>query len=518
MRRLWAVARQTFLECLRSRVAAVVMIIMLVTLLGLGLFMQDSATLKGRIQTFMAYSSGLLQILLAAMTVLVGSKVVSEDVKSKTVFLLASKPLARWQYMLGRWLGLVMLNAMLIGGSYIAIYALVQYIRSCPTDVETRIARGEGLSKDEDDDRRAIDNELLTARVARSPEPIDIEAEVQATVERLQAEGGMEDAIRREIEARLLAMNPKAAVDPNQVRQQMQDTGLRQLLLQKITNDIRKRVFEGRLVIPPGQGLRLEFAHLPKIADSQTLQMIYRLHPTHANEDENAQTAWLARDPAVDGNVIMWPRRTDPIKIPVTLDIPGRAIAPDGRLQIQYVNLQGDTDMKLKLEEISVMCPSGSFEANLARGALLTLAGMCFWAALAVMFAGFLSFEIACMACFLFVGVGYASGFLIESTRLPSYMTPSNWQYISHWLVSAVTFPLPSFSDVSPTDRLVEGLTIDWTSVLSELAIWVRPAEPGSFWSNLGFQPAFGCGLKTAIALLLGCVIYQRRELARVQV
>jgi hypothetical protein len=64
----------------------------------------------------------------------------------------------------------------------------------------------------------------------------------------------------------------------------------------------------------------------------------------------------------------------------------------------------------------------------------------------------------------------------------------------------------------------VEGLVVEWREVIGQAAVWFgRPAE-GSFWANLGFVPEYGAGLKMALALLIGCIIYQRRELAKVQV
>jgi hypothetical protein len=64
--------------------------------------------------------------------------------------------------------------------------------------------------------------------------------------------------------------------------------------------------------------------------------------------------------------------------------------------------------------------------------------------------------------------------------------------------VRFVSFLLPDFAETWPSDRLVDGLHIGW--------------------SSLGQTAAVVAGVRTLIYLGLGCLIFHRRELARVQV
>jgi ABC-type transport system involved in multi-copper enzyme maturation permease subunit len=124
MRSLWGVARHTFQESLRTRVLVVFLIVLVVCVLAVGLLMvskgdtfaasHGEGTLKSRIQTFLSYSTGLTELLLGLVTIFLATGMVSSDIYRKQIFTVVTKPLPRWQYVLGRWLGLVMLNALLL--------------------------------------------------------------------------------------------------------------------------------------------------------------------------------------------------------------------------------------------------------------------------------------------------------------------------------------------------------------------------------------------------------------------
>ncbi|MGA2266255.1 MAG: hypothetical protein ABSH10_07485, partial [Phycisphaerae bacterium] len=59
MRRIWAVTRQTFAQCLRMKVAAAFIILLGVTLAILPVTMKGDGTLAGRIRTLLSYGCGM---------------------------------------------------------------------------------------------------------------------------------------------------------------------------------------------------------------------------------------------------------------------------------------------------------------------------------------------------------------------------------------------------------------------------------------------------------------------------
>ena len=105
MRRVWAVARETFAQCLRLKVAGVFIILLALTLVVMPFALKGDGTLAGRIRTLLAYGTGMTGALLSVVTILLAVGVVSGDVRERQIFIVASKPLARWQYIVGRWGG-----------------------------------------------------------------------------------------------------------------------------------------------------------------------------------------------------------------------------------------------------------------------------------------------------------------------------------------------------------------------------------------------------------------------------
>ncbi|MFW6133737.1 MAG: ABC transporter permease, partial [Planctomycetota bacterium] len=158
MRGIWAVARYTLAQCLRTKLAAAFIAVLAVTLVALALTVTGDGTLGGRIRTFLAYSTAAVSILLSFVTILLGVGVVAGDVRARHVFLLVVKPLPRWQYIVGRWGGIVLLDAALLAVACGSIYAVAQHLR-------TR----EALNHN---DRVAVETEVFAARAEVRPEPV----------------------------------------------------------------------------------------------------------------------------------------------------------------------------------------------------------------------------------------------------------------------------------------------------------------------------------------------------------
>lgn len=132
MRRIWAIACNTWREAIRDRIY-----------LGLGVFAvlllaatQIVAPLAlgegGKITRDFGLS-GLVGVSLL-MTIFVGTGLVHKEIDRKTVMTLLSKPIARGEFVIGKYLGLVMTLAMIFGAMLAMLLGLL-------------ILRGEGLDR-----------------------------------------------------------------------------------------------------------------------------------------------------------------------------------------------------------------------------------------------------------------------------------------------------------------------------------------------------------------------------------
>jgi len=158
MHGIWTVARQTFAQIVRTKTAWVFILVLSVLLVVMPHNLQGDGTLAGRIRAYLSYSTTVTAALLSILTIFLAVDVVSADVRSKTVFSVITKPVARWQYVLGRWAGVVMLAALLLAIAAVDIYVVAQSLRGEPPRDPM-----DGL---------AVESEIFTAR--RRIEPVSI--------------------------------------------------------------------------------------------------------------------------------------------------------------------------------------------------------------------------------------------------------------------------------------------------------------------------------------------------------
>ena len=114
MGRIWAVARNTISQALRMKVAVVVIVMLAILLPLMGIVMGGDGTLKGKLQTFVSYGLSLTSLLLCVLTIAVSTHTLTEEIKRKQIFLALTKPLRRYEIVVGKFLGVVILDVFLL--------------------------------------------------------------------------------------------------------------------------------------------------------------------------------------------------------------------------------------------------------------------------------------------------------------------------------------------------------------------------------------------------------------------
>jgi ABC-type transport system involved in multi-copper enzyme maturation permease subunit len=114
MRRIWAVARNTIRQALRIKVAAAFIVLLLILLPILGLTVTGDGTLKGRLQTFVSYGFSLTSLLLSFLTIIVSIYTITSDIEHRQIYTVITKPIRRSHLILGKLLGVVMLDVALL--------------------------------------------------------------------------------------------------------------------------------------------------------------------------------------------------------------------------------------------------------------------------------------------------------------------------------------------------------------------------------------------------------------------
>jgi hypothetical protein len=541
MRGVWTVARHTFSQVLRMKVAGLFLLLLALSLTVLPYTMKGDSSLAGRIRTFLSHSIMISGGLLSLVTIFVSTAVVTSDVQGKQIFQVVTKPLGRWQYVVGRWLGVTLLNTLLVAIVGLSIYALAQHMRSRP-------ALNPG-------DRRAVETEVFTARRQIAPDSTDEEVarrvgarlqglkqagEYEGTLRSFQERDGSDRAgaesaligeIRKQERERAQSTPPGGSLfwrfsdirvagetltGPGRVEIVRKD--IQGVRIQTETSLVAQLIYLGPVrvqgtdarVMRLGDGyfdaqFTIEDMKRPSIAKlaagdevsleiDPTLQITYQVDPAGGVPNREAENYWrvLNRD---TGFQHFEPRRQVSIDLPATLTVSARVVDDSGATFAQYVNLS-PASVAIPPEDISLLYQEGRFDWNLLRGLLLLSCQLAFLGALGVLAGTFLTFPVACLLCFGVLPFCMMRQFLTEAVSM--YKTREDpVAIVANGIIKGMSFLVPDFSDTSPGDSLAEGLNLTWPHVARTAGLVLV--------------------LQTGALLALACLVFRRRELARVQ-
>jgi ABC-type transport system involved in multi-copper enzyme maturation permease subunit len=101
-----AIAFNTFKEAVRNRVLYVILFFSLIMIGASGAISQLSITEHGRIIKNLGFAS--INLFGVAIAIFVGVSLVYNELEKRTIYTIVSKPIARWQFLLGKYLGLLL--------------------------------------------------------------------------------------------------------------------------------------------------------------------------------------------------------------------------------------------------------------------------------------------------------------------------------------------------------------------------------------------------------------------------
>ena len=123
LRRIFAVAQNTFLEAVRQKVFAVLLVFALVLLGGASYFAEFSFQEQFKFLKDLSYAAisltGLLVGLLGAAQLIPG------EIERRTILTALCRPLRRWEFIAGKFLGLAGLLAGMVGIMALAVWGLL---------------------------------------------------------------------------------------------------------------------------------------------------------------------------------------------------------------------------------------------------------------------------------------------------------------------------------------------------------------------------------------------------------
>lgn len=459
-----AIARLTFREGVRMRIVIIFLIVLGFLVLRLPFAVRGDDTLTGRLRNFLDWSLMISGFLLSLSTVFIAASTVATDLKRNTMHLVVTKPVSKLQVILGKWLGVMLLNVLLVtlcGGS---IYLFARFIAHEPRSAE-RI------------DDKPVESVVWTARALATPTRPDMRERAEQEVD--------------------------AAIERGELNPSSRNTAIQEQMIE-LDADWR--------TLGPRESEVYFFEDIPEPSERDIIVEV-RVKPrrTPASLDNMVTLGWQIVDPDTGEPLTPVFRETFNASTFQNLPIPTRGeFIVDGRLALVVFNPEfpSVTPTMVKFEDkesLQVLYRVASFEQNLARALGLMLLQLTFLSALGVFFSTFVSFPVACFCGLAWYFICVMRGFLLEaigSTNVPyapeddplSVLGP----YLRPVLSNLLTWLFPDFGEMSGINRLIDGVYIDNASVL---------------WA------AFRTLAVGAVPLLLaGWLVFREREVAEVVV
>jgi len=456
LQRLFAVAWLTVKAALRLRIVVALAAMLLLSVGLLPFLIKHNGTARMFTQVLLTYSLYLCTGLLGISTLWIACGTHATDVDPGQLQLLAVKPAARAQIWMGRWLGVMTLNVVLLALAGGIAYGMLRWhARQLAPEQQLVLAR-----------------EVLVARGAAREPMADLDADVEKVFARRQREEDL------------------SALDPSMVRREIRD--LLRARQEAIGPDYR-RIWDIDL---SGQRARLA---------GQPLHLRVKFHTAAPGSDASHSTVWVIGQ-IESGRFVRMPKQLTSMTFHEFV-IPPDLIGADGRLHIECEN-RGQTTLLFPLAEgLEVLFPEGSFAANYCRAMWVLLCWTALIAAVGLTSASFLSFIVASLFAMtlLLAGVsGDTYGSVVQEgtllgvdheTGLPTQRTFDGVALPVYGALHRLTQLLQT---VSPIELLSAGRVITW--------------------GQLGVATGRIVLLAGGGTALLGIFIFNRRELAREQV
>ncbi len=457
MNRIFTISALTWKAAFRYRVFWVLAALLVAAVVALPLVIKGDGTAQGLTQILLTYTLSAVTALLGFSTLWIACGSLARDIDECQIQMVTVKPIARWQIWLGKWLGLLGLNAALLALSGAAIFIILGW-------------RAQHLPFDQ---QQVLRRDIFVARSSLKEAPPDFSGETEKA---------------------LAAMLKDNSIQTNQL------------------TDARKAIFDrikaSNEVVPPGYAKRwtIQTGVLKNFVQGKPLQLRIRFRTSRYNDGQTYATLWQIGNPDSPASKriaqVLPPESFQEFDIPNLIDNDGNLIIEVANPPDNGVDLLFDTN-----DGLEVLYPESTFGVNFARGLTIIFFWLALLATIGLASGSLLSFPVAAFFSLALMVIGFSSGTLssaVESrTPITSFIEHSGVQEQSILdqavvaLFSKVLVVIKLVQGFSPIDSLSAGRSITWLQL-------------GSAFTQIVV-------LMGGIFVVLGITFFTRRELAAVQ-
>ncbi len=447
VRRVFGVASLALRASLRTRVVAGLLALLAVCVWGLPEVVKGDGTPEGELRILLSYTLGFSFAMLCLATLWAACALFAAEIDSARIQLSAVKPVRPAEFWVGKWLALVALNAALLAVVYAVVY--VQAHRC--------IRRGGGSAAECLMSRRVAHPVLPTAR---------------------------EEALE------MYRTMKEQKTLPN-------DIGERAAL-----RALEEKANERYDVVNPGEPVHWTFRLKRPLRPSEAVTVRVKFD-TEFSTREGVKGVFRLSTPAYPGRIVEVPLddfTQNEIEFVVDLRAFSETRGPvNGAVQsfdVAFLH-RGDPKRTAALmlrsrQDVVLLTPGGSFEANMVRAALVQASVLALLAALGLALSACFSLPVAAFTATVLLVLTLVGNAVV---RVVSAEDEKSWPNRAGIAVSRAVHRVSAQAlKVQPLTSLTRGERIEGGDLLASLA-----------WNGVGAPLLFLC---------LGCAVLTRRELA----
>lgn len=454
MIRILAIAGIAIRNAVRSRIVIILLALLLAAIVGIPLTVKGDGTAAGHVQVLLRYSIGAAGLILSLATIWAGCAAVSLEIQDRQIQMVVTKPVYRWQIWIGKWLGLVVMNAVLLAFAGAVTYGLLLWT--------TRAGRLD------DNENAKLQSEVLVARRVFEPERVNVDDDARREFDEAQAKGTLPQDV------------PASQV------------------LEAIRRNLLRRTYSAG----PGGTHRWRFAIPENTAAAGVVQLRFRFSSSDMSSDRVRGLWRVGRE----GESYRFAHEDENTPLGLhTFDVPAEALRGRGDLIVEYGNTHDRPVTVLFDPEdgLRLLAGAGSFPANYARALFALFCDLVFLSALGVAMGSLFSMPVASFAAFCVVLLMQTAGYIeslasegVISSHAPEPSAASAfWNHFLTLLFRAMNRVLSPLRGADPFDLLADGILIGDRWLASVFAVRVV--------------------LYAGVLALLSVWILNRRELAR---
>ncbi|MCC5822037.1 MAG: ABC transporter permease [Phycisphaerales bacterium] len=449
-----AIARNVLAEAVRLKVSTIFIGMLIILLAAMPMVLNGEQPLRYRVQAFLQYANQLTFWVIALLVLFFGAATVAFEQRDKIIWQTMTKPVSAFQYVLGKWLGVATLAAILLLVSSTGVFLFTESLRRAPAGGEIRAYEPRDPSLVMTEDRMILETRILTARRPVLPElPFNIN----------------DPMFDRAVELRIEDIQRLGAFTPTPAdRARFRDEAFREAVTQFRSIDPRTEGFE-------------EFA-FTGLHDAQRrgvpLTLRYRI-----NAEGNRPDVFYALTFVFEDGTTLIRDRTG-LGFSHTITLAPEMVNERGEIRFQLYNgrfiqdprggggivfLPNTNTITLPPDGLEVSYQVGSFRGNFLRVQAVQWVKLAFLAMLAVCAGTFLSFPVACLVAVGVFFIAESSGWIAYAlpgwgtTDLDGNLDVFRWA-IYHF-ADTVSGVFRVYNDLRPAERLSDGRLLSWASV-----------------------------------------------------